>query len=232
LARVNARQCGQLGIIRAVIPLNRIVRALSLSNAERWALALAIGMVALQFAPGEALEYRREWLLVQPWRALSGHLVHVNWLHAAINAGALVLLAGLFEQELTARRQWLTLVSAALTISAALALLWPGIEWYRGASGALHALYFAGAGLWLLRTQPRGLKTLWLPLLLVLGGWIKVVTEQPAGGATPFAPWLGATIVPQAHLVGALWGTLLGVWFAALDAYRRRQRDEQQMPER
>ena len=101
------------------------------------------------------------------------------------------------------------------------------IEWYRGLSGALHGLFFAGAAKWLLAERPRSLRRLWMPALLFLGGWMKVVLEQPVNGALPHADWLGAAVVPQAHLAGAACGTVLGALFAATKARAGEQRDEQ-----
>ena len=99
--------------------------------------------------------------------------------------------------------------------SAALLWLAPELQWYRGLSGAVHGLNFAGAATWLLSERPRRLGRLWMPLALFVGGWIKVVLEQPSSGGLPTADWLGAAIVPQAHLAGAACGTLLGALFAA-----------------
>jgi hypothetical protein len=41
-----------------------------------------------------------------------------------------------------------------------------------------------------------------------------VIAEQPGGSATPFADWLGAGTVPQAHLLGAVAGALVGAALA------------------
>lgn len=160
---------------------------------------------------GALLEYRREFLAIEPWRALTGHFVHVNWTHALVNAGAWLLLARLFEPLIDARRQWLYLALSALVISVALALFFPLVGWYRGASGMLHALYFAGAtrafvSAW--QTSRRW--PLWSAAALVAGGWIKVALEQPFDGSLPYSSWLGSAVVPQVHLVGAIVGSGLG----------------------
>jgi rhomboid family GlyGly-CTERM serine protease len=202
------------------------VRTPTFSTAERCALLLAAMVLLLQFAPADALEYRRALLGAQPWRLISAHLVHVNWTHATINAAALVIVARLFAVDLSPTRQLATLAVAALVISLSLALLWPSIAWYRGLSGALHALFFAGVTVALLRA-PRQASVIWLPLLLVVGGWIKVVFEEPLGDATPYAAWLGAQVVPQAHLVGAVCGTLIGLTITAADAHRRQSQQQQ-----
>lgn len=190
----------------------------ALSAAERWALALALLAVLLQaIGAAEALEYRHTLLASQPWRLLSGHFVHLNWPHLAVNAVALVIVARLFAPDLPARRQLAVLAASTLVIGAGLAFAYPGIAWYRGLSGAIHALFFAGAVTWLLAARPRTLRVLWLPAALVVGGWIKVMTEQPHGEALPYADWLSAAVVPQAHLLGAACGSLAGLAFALTD---------------
>ena len=204
------------------------MHALELSPPERVAVGLALALLLLHaLAPGEALEYQRRLLTGQPWRALTAHLVHINWPHALVNAAALWIVARLYAEDLSASRQVLTLVASALAISGALALLYPSIDWYRGLSGALHSLFFAGAAKWLLSERHRTFRRLWLPATLFVGGWIKVAFEQPGGAATPHAEWLGAAVVPQAHLIGAVCGTVLGALYAATNARGDQQRSEQ-----
>ena len=207
------------------------MKPISFSRAEVIAVAIALLMLMLQALPNvDALEYRYAALNDQPWRWLTGHFVHVNWQHALINAVALWVVARLFAPDLNASRQLIALLAAALAISAGLALLYPSIVWYRGLSGALHGLFFAGAAIWLIKARPRKFRELWLPSALFFGGWIKVALEQPGGATTPYAEWLGAGVVPQAHLVGAACGTLLGLVFALTDANSRgkQQRRQQQ----
>src|SRR5882672_1100655 len=193
-----------------------------ISRAEGCALAGALILVLLQGVGsalpqlGAVLEYQLAALGSQPWRLLTGHWVHINWVHALINAAAWFIVARLFAQELTPARQVLVVLGAGVAISAGLALAYPQIDWYRGFSGVLHALFFAGATAWLTRTlsvrESRNVGALWLPGALALGGWVKVLLEQPAAGATPYASWLGATTVPQAHLLGAACGTVVGLF--------------------
>ena len=205
------------------------MRQFTITAAERCALALAAIALLLQaLDAGALLEYRRALLVAQPWRLMSGHLVHINWTHAAINGIALVIVARLFAPELPAQRQIAVLVVAAFVVGSGLAWFYPGILWYRGLSGILHALFFAGATVWLaasLRAQPWRARAAVMPALLVAGGWIKVALEQPAAGTLPHADWLGAAVVPQAHLLGAACGSLLGLAFALA---RRGGRAQQQ----
>ncbi len=211
------------------------MKSISLSRAEVVAIVIAGVMLALQaWSDLSMLEYQNTASAGQAWRWLTAHLVHVNWQHALINAGALWVVARLYAPDLNTSRQLLALLAAALAISACLAVFYPSIVWYRGLSGALHGLYFAGSSIWLIKagvnSETRRFRALWLPSALFLGGWIKVVLEQPGGATTPYADWLGAGVVPQAHLVGAACGTLLGLLFAVSDAHagRQQQRRKQQ----
>jgi rhomboid family GlyGly-CTERM serine protease len=196
-----------------VTPTCRLPRSLAV------ALAGAALILLLQAMPAilPALEYRRDALPGQPWRLITAHLVHVNWTHALANAAAWVVLARLFGPRLDATRQALSLALGGLCVSLALAAFYPSISWYRGASGALHALFFAGAtGEWIAAIRGRSMRASLLSSLLLAGGWIKVAVELPHDAATPFADWLAATTVPQAHLLGAIAGTVLGLGFTAL----------------
>ena len=203
--------------------------AIQLSNAERVAIGIAAAALLLQaLGAADALELRRTLLAAQPWRVLTGHLVHLNWPHALVNAAALVVVARLFAHDLDAKRQATTLAIAAIVISVALTYGYRGIDWYRGLSGVIHALFFAGAAAWLASARTFSLRTLWLPVALLVGGWIKVVAEQPSGDMLPHAEWLGAAVVPQAHLVGAACGTAIGLGLALADRRRGQQRRQQQ----
>lgn len=203
------------------------MRDVSFSTAERCALGIAAAVLLLQaFGMAEALEYRRTALAGEPWRLLSGHLVHLNWQHAAINTVALLIVARLFAHDLRADRQVFVLVLSGLVISVGLSWLNPGIAWYRGLSGVIHALFFAGAAAWFVSARPRRLRAVWLPAALFFGGWIKVALEQPGGDTLPHAEWLGAAVVPQAHLIGAACGSVLGLSYALADVWRDKKRAE------
>jgi len=204
------------------------VRAFPFSTAERWALGIAAAVLLLHASGlADALEYRRAFLANEPWRLLTGHLVHINWPHAVINAAALLIVARLFAPDLSAPRQLVILLSAGVVIALGLAALAPGILWYRGLSGVLHALFFAGAAKWLFSERPHTVRRLWLPVALFAGGWIKVALEQPVGSELPYADWLGAAVVPQAHLLGAAWGSVFGLLLALADRRSTEQRGEQ-----
>ena len=92
---------------------------------------------------------------------------------------------------------------SAVTISAALAFLYPTIEWYRGLSGRCTDCSSRGRRVADPQNGPVHWRDSGCPCVLLAGGWIKVFCEQPAGTGTPYAESLDAAVIPQAHLVGA-----------------------------
>jgi len=183
------------------------------SGAECLALAGGAAVLLLQAADaGAALEFRRSLAAAEPWRLLTGHLVHLNWRHALLNVIAWLAVARLFSAELTARRQMVVIGASAAGISALFLLLCPQLAWYRGLSGVLHALFAAGAVDALIASDRGAARR--LPAALLAGVWLKVLAEQRFGSAIELTGWLGvtgaaaATVITQAHLYGTVIGTL------------------------
>jgi rhomboid family GlyGly-CTERM serine protease len=158
---------------------------------------------------GPTLEYRRPLLASEPWRLLSGHFVHLSLTHSMLNGVALLLLGRLFADRLRDIEFWVVLGVAPILISLAFWVAMPELIWYRGLSGTLHALYFAGCVVWLGSTKGAAR---WLPIAAIAGGTLKVLLEQPWDSSFPFRQWLGAAVVPQAHLIGAIIGLGAGFW--------------------
>lgn len=180
---------------------------------------LVVILLAIELlAPTGLLEYRRDLLATEPWRLLTGHLVHLSLTHALLNCVALMLLGRLFDPRLKPVELWAVLGGAPVIISIGFWLLLPELQWYRGLSGTLHALYFAGCVVWLGESTGRGR---WLSLAALALGAVKVLVEQPWDASFPFREWLGAAVVPQAHLIGAVLGTVAGFGIRALRARRR-----------
>lgn len=188
-----------------------------LSTALGLPVVVLFALAAELFGWGEALEYRRLLLFTEPWRLLTGHFVHLTLVHAMLNCIALLLLARLFSTRLRDGEFWLVLAGAPVAISLVFWIALPELAWYRGLSGALHAIYFAGCLVWL--TTSTGLWR-WMPIAALAGGAIKVLLEQPWDASFPWREWLGGAVVPQAHLIGAVVGVLAGLWFARRRAER------------
>jgi rhomboid family GlyGly-CTERM serine protease len=170
---------------------------------------LAALLVALELlGAGGALEYRRAVAFAEPWRLLTGHFVHLSFLHALLNAVALLLLGRLFADRLRAWEAWTIVLGAPVAISLAFRLAMPELEWYRGLSGVLHALYFAGCIVWVAATAGRAR---WLPIAALVAGTVKVLVEQPWDASFPVHEVLRIAVVPQAHLAGAVVGAAAGL---------------------
>jgi membrane associated rhomboid family serine protease len=100
------------------------------------------------------------------------------------------------------------------------------LEWYRGRSGVLHALFAAGAVFWLTAAAPRrgppGAPSRLWPALLLAAVWTKVLVEQHFGpGAAREADWLGTAVARQAHLFGAISGTATALALGLVQRLRR-----------
>ena len=168
-------------------------------------LGLALLCLAVQ-AGGhpwqELLQYQRTALEKgQLWRLVSAHLVHLGWAHALMNITGLGLVIALFATRTSPRVLFLLLVVSALAVDAGLWYLHPEIQWYVGLSGALHGLL---AGLLLLQWTNWNRRYLWLILLLS----VKLVWEYVAGPLPVTGEIAGGPVVSQAHLFGAVGGTL------------------------
>ena len=176
-------------------------------NAGLSLVVLAV-MAAELFLPAEALEYRRVLAAREPWRLFTGHFVHIGFVHAVLNCVALVLLGHLFGERLKPRAFFGILAAAPILISLLFQATMPELLWYRGLSGVLHALFFAGCVVWIETTAGRAR---WLPIAALVGGTIKVLVEQPWDGSFPVHEVLRVAVVPQAHLMGAIVGAAGGL---------------------
>ncbi|HLP06762.1 MAG TPA: rhombosortase [Opitutaceae bacterium] len=162
-------------------------------------VAAAALMVAAFPQLTEALLYRRDELLAgQLWRLWTGHLVHFGWRHFLADA-AVLLMAGLWLEQLAPRATRLLLALAPPAISALLFFADPRLAFYGGLSGIAVGLVVLLALVQLRRDQlaPRWL---WPAVLALVAG--KVALE--AFTNTPLVSDFAADIKVStlAHLGG------------------------------
>ena len=178
-------------------------------NCDRYYGIALLGVCALLALPeivGEparqALSYDRGALAAgEWWRLLTAHFVHLDVEHAVLNSLGVVLMWALFARDYSPWR-WAAIYSgAALAVSAGLWFRNPELQWYVGASGALHGVMTAGTIAHLRRRDLDG----WILAIFIVA---KLAYEQFAG-ALPFAGTVN-TIV-DAHLYGAIGGVVLGL---------------------
>jgi rhomboid family GlyGly-CTERM serine protease len=172
-------------------------------------LVVLVILAAELLSLGGVLEYRRAVAFAEPWRLFTGHFVHLSLVHALLNGVALLLLGRLFGDRLRQAELWTLLAAAPVVISLLFWMLMPELHWYRGLSGLLHSIYFAGCVAWIAETTDRAR---WLPIAALIGGALKVLIEQPWDSSFPTHEWLRVAVVPQAHLLGAIVGTAAGLW--------------------
>lgn len=139
------------------------------------------------------------------WRLLTGHFVHLDFRHTAVNIAGVALIAALFSRLYGVQRWVFISVTSIAAVDAGLWFANPEIEWYVGASGWLHGLMAAGAiGQW----RDRRIEALILGAFLFL----KLAWEQWSG-ALPFSG-VQDDVVVDAHLYGALGGALAALLVA------------------
>ena len=133
------------------------------------------------------------------WRLATGHLVHLDLSHAALNVVGLALVWALYRRAWRPAEWSLVLVTGMLAIDAGLWWLQPQVQWYVGASGLLHAAIAAGlVGQW---KKERG-------VCLVVGVLLAAkLLWEARHGALPFAGD-SHDVVLSAHRYGAAGGLL------------------------
>jgi rhomboid family GlyGly-CTERM serine protease len=139
----------------------------------------------------------------QWWRIITGHLLHTNFIHLAVNLIGLVLLWLLHGDYVTGRRFLWHFLFLSLGISFAIMYLSPNIQWYVGLSGVLHGFFVWGAMLDVYYKRKSG-------YLLLIGIVIKLVDEQFFADQSFMSGLIEASVAIDAHLYGAVLGLVIG----------------------
>jgi rhomboid family GlyGly-CTERM serine protease len=170
---------------------------------------LAVGLHAFP-AVSSALQFDREAIAAgEFWRVASCHLTHCSLDHLAWDVGVLLVLGWLSEVD--NRRRWLVCVGlSTLAIPAAIWLLMPQLQTYRGLSGIDSAL-FVILGTLMLKNSVDARQTCWIwaTAAAMLGFVLKTLYELTAA-QTIFVDSAAAAMipVPLAHIVGGLAGLI------------------------
>jgi rhomboid family GlyGly-CTERM serine protease len=151
------------------------------------------GMVSTLQFDRELIDQGQYWLL------LTGHLVHLNWAHWALNMAGLVIVAVFFSPYGTVLDWLFVLVFSALVVGLGLYWLHPGLIWYVGLSGVLHGLFVYGA-IREIRFYPFS----GYVLVLLLAG--KLLWEYMNGALPGSEEMVGGRVLVEAHLYGAIAG--------------------------
>ncbi len=141
--------------------------------------------------------------LTQPWRFLTGHIVHLGLAHWAANAVGLGLIFLLWGRYVSAREWLLFFLVSAVAISLVFWCLERPDLRYVGLSGVLHGAIVLG--LWReWRVHPGAAS-------LVAGGVAAKLLWEHLFGALPGSEAaIGGGVLVNAHLYGALTGAVWG----------------------
>lgn len=176
-----------------------------LQSLQTWALPGGIAALCVLVAivdGGDALRYERALVGAEPWRLVTAHVVHLGWMHLALNLAGLLAIWALLGAQLRPGAWLAVCLACALAVSGGLSIFDPDLEWYVGLSGVLHGMFAAGAVAGMRRA----------PLfhgLLLAGVVAKVAFEQFAGTDVGYGDLLGGEVIVEAHLYGLLAGLAL-----------------------
>lgn len=151
------------------------------------------------------LEFNRNFVEQdEVWRVFTSQFVHANWAHLGLNCGGIFLI-WLLHGEYTTPTHYTTNI-CLLALWCGLGVYWfcPNIHIYTGLSALLHGVIIWGA----VKDVTLGLKS---GYLLFIGVWVKIAFEQFSGPNADIGKLINSTVAIDAHLIGAIGGTLLGI---------------------
>ena len=180
---------------------------------DKWLFCLTISLIAVMAAcwPDglSALRYDRSALMQgEMWRALTAHLVHLNWPHVFLNLCGLLLIGELLWGELPLRHGIGLLIFSGATISVCLWWLRPELVSYAGLSGVLHGLWAGCACYGLRHTTHVSLRSrlpYWVGAFLLVA---KLFMEFRYGSSEFTENLIGGSVLTESHLYGALAGVV------------------------
>ena len=138
----------------------------------------------------------------QWWRLVSGHLLHTNGWHLAMNLAALWLLAALHGHYFRPLCHLVMVLLLAISCSLLLYATQPELKRYVGLSGLLHGLFLWGV-VADIRYRQKG------AYLLLAGLIIKIGWEQWHGPDPAVEQLINARVATEAHLTGTVAAILL-----------------------
>lgn len=135
----------------------------------------------------------------QLWRLVTAHFCHTNGYHLLLNGIGLIVVVSLFFDTFKKQLLLPLLLFSAIFISLCLFYLEPTIQGYVGLSGVLHGLFAFGVCDELRKKDKWG-------IILGIGFIVKIAFEQLNGPAASTELLIGATVLINAHLYGAIAG--------------------------
>lgn len=174
-------------------------------------LILVFVLLALYFSGPEITAefiYRRAAVLNgQWWRLITANLVHFSAYHLGANILGLSLIWIIGNTYASGREMLLLLTLTSLCLCLSLLAFFPDIAYYAGLSGALHGLIVYVALCSVARKE-------WFGGVLMIGVIAKNIHETLTGASALMEGLVGAPVLLESHLLGALLGMFF--WFVFL----------------
>lgn len=160
-------------------------------------VAIIIPITALLQAIGpEHLRYERDWVQTgQIWRIVTGHWVHVGWVHWFLNSFSLVVMVILTTPAWSVPRWIINTVGLAIGISILMTLFNPEVKDMAGHSGVLYGLFILGA--LSLYAEDR-----LIAILVIFAILLKVCMEQFDFYDFNTSAFIGARVIVDSHMYG------------------------------
>jgi len=170
-----------------------------------WLILFVVSFLLQAFDQIDNWQFNRE-LVDQGhvWLLLSGHIVHLNWMHWLLNMAGLGLVAFFFSPHASVKQWLMVIIVSACMIGVGIWFWLPEIHSYVGMSGVLHGLFLYGA-LREIRFYPVSGYVLTIVLLA------KLVWEFFNGSMPGSEEMINGRVLTEAHLLGAIGGTLVWV---------------------
>ncbi len=141
------------------------------------------------------------------WLLLTGHLVHLNWPHWALNMAGLGIVAFFFSAYGSVKQWLMVILVSAILIGTGVTVWNTDIRYYVGLSGVLNGMFIFGA-LCEIRYYPLS------GYVLLLGLIGKLLWEHFYGAMPGSEALIGGKVLTSAHLYGAVGGLI--VWLGIL----------------
>jgi rhomboid family GlyGly-CTERM serine protease len=171
-------------------------------------LSLAVLQITLQALPASvSMQIRYERLAISMgewWRLLSGHFLHLGWMHLALNLVGLGLIIALFLRFWSVTTFLLVFLFSLIAVDIGLWWFSPGVRWYVGLSGILHGLLIAGA-IFCYRQERL------FAITIMVGVVCKLAWEKLTQSSMGTAELIGGHVVVDAHLYGFTGGAIAAV---------------------
>jgi len=171
-------------------------------------LLLVLSTVLLQALPEAAqlqVRYDRAAILLgEGWRLFSGHLLHLGWVHLALNLAGLGLIVALFWQYWSTLKFVFVFLFSLAAVDVGLWWFSPEVGWYVGLSGILHGLLIAGAVFSFQRERAFSIAV----MVIVIG---KLAWEQITRTSAGTEKLIGGHVLFDAHLYGFTGGLIAAI---------------------